>query len=44
MTYGAIQMPVYPLKMAMCLAAGLLMLQGVAEVIKLIFDRQEASE
>ncbi|RKT35011.1 TRAP-type mannitol/chloroaromatic compound transport system permease small subunit [Roseovarius halotolerans] len=43
-TYGAIQMPVYPLKMAMCLAAGLLMLQGVAEVIKLIFDRQEASE
>lgn len=41
-TYGAIQMPVYPLKMAMCLAAGLLLLQGVAEVLKLILDRQEA--
>jgi len=43
-TYGAIQMPVYPLKMAMCLAAGLLLLQGVAEVLKIVFDRQEASE
>jgi TRAP-type mannitol/chloroaromatic compound transport system permease small subunit len=43
-TYGAIQMPVYPLKMAMCVAAGLLLLQGLAEVLKIIFDRQEASE
>lgn len=43
-TYGAIQMPVYPLKMAMCVAAGLLLLQGFAEVIKIVFDRQEASE
>lgn len=40
-TYGAIQMPVYPLKMAMCLAAGLLLLQGIAEVLKVILDRQE---
>ncbi|MBC7132865.1 MAG: TRAP transporter small permease subunit [Roseovarius sp.] len=43
-TYGAIQMPVYPLKMAMCVAAGLLLLQGVAEVIKLLLDRQEVAE
>lgn len=37
-TYGAIQMPVYPLKIAMCVAAGLLLLQGVAEVLKIILD------
>ncbi len=43
-TYGAIQMPVYPLKMAMCLAAGLLLLQGIAEVLKIVLDRQEAAE
>ncbi len=43
-TYGAIQMPVYPLKMAMCLAAGLLLIQGVAEVLKIVLDRQEATE
>jgi TRAP-type mannitol/chloroaromatic compound transport system permease small subunit len=43
-TYGAIQMPVYPLKMAMCLAAGLLLLQGISEVLKIILDRQEVSE
>lgn len=43
-TYGAIQMPVYPLKMAMCAAAGLLLLQGVAEVLKIVFDRREVSE
>lgn len=43
-TYGAIQMPVYPLKIAMCVAAGLLLLQGIAEVLKLIFHRQEAAE
>lgn len=43
-TYGAIQMPVYPLKMAMCLAAALLLLQGIAEVLKILFARQEASE
>ncbi|MFC3612825.1 TRAP transporter small permease subunit [Lutimaribacter marinistellae] len=43
-TYGAIQMPVYPLKMAMCAAAALLLLQGVSEVLKLILDRQEAKQ
>lgn len=42
-TYGAIQMPVYPLKMAMCVAAGLLLLQGISEVLKLLFGNQEAS-
>lgn len=41
-TYGAIQMPVYPLKMAMCVAAGLLLLQGVAEVLKIILGHREA--
>jgi TRAP-type mannitol/chloroaromatic compound transport system permease small subunit len=43
-TYGAIQLPVYPLKIAMCVAAGLLMIQGIAEVLKIVFDRQEADE
>ncbi len=42
-TYGAIQMPVYPLKMAMCAAAGLLLLQGISEVLKLLFGSQEAN-
>jgi TRAP-type mannitol/chloroaromatic compound transport system permease small subunit len=37
-------MPVYPLKMAMCVAAGLLLLQGIAEVLKIVLDRQEAAE
>ena len=40
-TYGAIQMPVYPLKMAMCVAAGLLLLQGVSEVLKIILNHRE---
>jgi TRAP-type mannitol/chloroaromatic compound transport system permease small subunit len=39
-TYGSIQMPVYPLKMAMAFAAGLLFLQGIAEVLKLIIGRE----
>ena len=39
-TYGAIQMPVYPLKAALCLAAGLLLLQGVSETLKLILNRE----
>ncbi|MGR3452542.1 TRAP transporter small permease subunit [Pseudooceanicola sp.] len=41
-TYGAIQMPVYPLKMAMCVAAGLLLIQGISEVLKILLDRKEA--
>lgn len=40
-TYGAIQMPVYPLKMAMCVAAGLLLIQGISEVLKILLDRKE---
>lgn len=39
-TYGAIQMPVYPLKMAMCVAAGLLLIQGVSEVLKIILGQR----
>lgn len=37
-TYGAVQLPVYPLKIAMVVAAALLLLQGVAEVLRLIFN------
>ena len=33
-TYGAVAMPVYPLKAALCVAAGLLLIQGVSEVIR----------
>lgn len=40
-TYGSVQLPVYPLKMAMALAALLLMLQGISEFLKLVLDRQE---
>lgn len=36
LTYGAVQLPVYPLKMAMFVAAVLLLLQGVAEILKLL--------
>ncbi|MFX0543117.1 TRAP transporter small permease subunit [Roseovarius sp. S4756] len=43
-TYGAIQMPVYPLKMAMVVAAALLLIQGIAEVLKLILDVDTTSE
>ncbi|WP_458792063.1 TRAP transporter small permease subunit [Yoonia sp. MH D7] len=39
-TYGSIQMPVYPLKIAMAVAAGLLFLQGISEILKLILDRE----
>jgi TRAP-type mannitol/chloroaromatic compound transport system permease small subunit len=39
LTYGAVQLPVYPLKMAMFLAACLLLIQGVSEVLKLILNR-----
>ena len=41
-TYGAVQLPVYPLKMAMCLAAALLFLQGISQVLKLILNHEEA--
>lgn len=35
-TYGAVAVPVYPLKAALCIAAVLLLIQGVSEVLKLI--------
>lgn len=35
-TYGAVQLPVYPLKLAMGVAATLLLIQGIAELLKLI--------
>ncbi|SLN24131.1 Tripartite ATP-independent periplasmic transporters, DctQ component [Roseivivax jejudonensis] len=35
-TYGAVQLPVYPLKIAMTVAAALLLWQGVVEVLKLL--------
>ncbi|MFP7570555.1 TRAP transporter small permease subunit [Marivita sp. S2033] len=40
-TYGSVQLPVYPLKMAMAVAAGLLLLQGISEFLKLVLNRQE---
>ncbi|TDE36202.1 TRAP transporter small permease subunit [Antarcticimicrobium sediminis] len=40
-TYGSVQLPVYPLKMAMALAAALLLLQGISEFLKLVLNRQE---
>lgn len=41
-TWGAIQMPVYPVKMAMAVAAVLLLIQGISEVLKIILDKREA--
>jgi TRAP-type mannitol/chloroaromatic compound transport system permease small subunit len=40
-TYGAIQMPVYPLKAGLCLAAALLLLQGISETLKLILTPED---
>lgn len=40
-TYGAIQLPVYPVKIAMAVAACLLLAQGVAELLKIILNKQE---
>jgi len=39
-TYGSVQLPVYPLKIAMAVASGLLFLQGIAEVLKLILGHK----
>ncbi|MFA5663774.1 TRAP transporter small permease subunit [Castellaniella sp.] len=39
LTYGSVQLPVYPLKIAMALAALLLLLQGIAEFIKLLTSK-----
>lgn len=43
-TYGAVQLPVYPLKMAMFAAAVLLLIQGVGEVLKLVLDKTDHLE
>jgi TRAP-type mannitol/chloroaromatic compound transport system permease small subunit len=44
LTYGAVQLPVYPLKMAMFVAAVLLLIQGVSEALKLVLNRAEYLE
>ncbi|NLA51112.1 MAG: TRAP transporter small permease subunit [Alcaligenaceae bacterium] len=42
-TYGAVQLPVYPLKISMVVAAALLFLQGVVEVLRILFrDTKES--
>lgn len=38
-TYGAVSLPVYPLKMAMFVAAVLLLIQGISEFLKLVLNR-----
>lgn len=43
-TYGAVQLPVYPLKLAMFVAAVLLLIQGVNEVLKLVLDKTDHLE
>ncbi|TJZ90361.1 TRAP transporter small permease subunit [Paracoccus gahaiensis] len=43
-TYGAVQLPVYPLKIAMFAAACLLLIQGVSEVLKLVLTRSPKPE
>lgn len=43
-TYGSVQLPVYPLKMAMAVAAVLLLIQGVSEFLKLILNKDVASD
>lgn len=43
-TYGSVQLPVYPLKIAMCVAAGLLLLQGISEVLKLLFNTRKGEQ
>jgi TRAP-type mannitol/chloroaromatic compound transport system permease small subunit len=41
-TWGAVQLPVYPVKMAMAVAAILLLIQGISEFLKIILDKREA--
>ncbi|MDP5306655.1 TRAP transporter small permease subunit [Paracoccus spongiarum] len=43
-TYGAVQLPVYPLKMAMFAAAVLLLIQGVSEFLKLLLNKADHLE
>lgn len=42
-TYSSVQIPLYPLKMAMFVAAVLLFAQGVAEFLKLILNKETSS-
>lgn len=44
LTYGAVQLPVYPVKMAMALAAALLLIQGVSEFLKILLDKSEPDD
>ena len=44
LTYGAVQLPVYPLKMAMFVAAVLLLIQGVSEFLKLVLNKADHLE
>lgn len=44
LTYGAVQLPVYPLKMAMAAAAILLLIQGVSELLKLFLNKTDHLE
>lgn len=43
-TYGAVQLPVYPLKIAMAVAAGLLFIQGISEFLKLVLNKVDHLE
>ncbi len=43
-TYGSVQLPVYPLKIAMAVAAALLFLQGIAEFLKLILNKDSDAD
>lgn len=43
-TYGAMQMPIYPVKIAMAVAAVLLLLQGISEFLKLLFGAPKADD
>lgn len=40
-TYGAVSIPVYPLKIAMFIAACLLLLQGISEFLKLVLGKTD---
>lgn len=44
LTYGAVQLPVYPLKIAMTIAALLLLVQGIAEFLKLVLARESVPD
>lgn len=43
-TYGAVQLPVYPLKIAMFVAAVLLLIQGISEFLKLVLDKTDNTD